>query len=281
MMYLKMLEYENLDLEQQMAVRVAIKLGGGLISDKSSMKKFNPDAVERVVDAIFPISELGVSIILVHGAGSFGHLLAKKWKIAEGMKTEISKDQREAVEEIRSDMRELNELIIDKFTERGLACIGHPPSEWAIGTGARFMGDISVFERAPGEPIPVTFGDVVETDDEREFGILSGDDLMFRLSTELDVTHSIFLIGDADGVMSRPPSEEGSELITHLRSELEMEGVHDADIDVTGGIRLKIERALEISKEVDEVWIIDGRKPNRILELLTSGQTKGTKILHG
>jgi isopentenyl phosphate kinase len=264
-----------------MAVRVAIKLGGGLISDKSSMKKFNPDAVERVVDAIFPISELGVSIILVHGAGSFGHLLAKKWKIAEGMKTEISKDQREAVEEIRSDMRELNELIIDKFAERGLACIGHPPSEWAIGTGTRFMGDISVFERAVGEPIPVTFGDVVETDDEREFGILSGDDLMFRLSTELDVTHSIFLIGDADGVMSSPPSEEGSELITHLRSELEMEGVHDADIDVTGGIRLKIDRALEISKEVDEVWIIDGRKPNRILELLTSGQTKGTKILHG
>ena len=111
-----------------MVVRVAIKLGGGLISDKSSMKKFNPDAVERVVDTIFSISELGVSIILVHGAGSFGHLLAKKWKIADGVKTEISKSQREAVEEIRSDMRELNGLIIDKFEERGLSCIGHPPS---------------------------------------------------------------------------------------------------------------------------------------------------------
>ena len=264
-----------------MAVRVAIKLGGGLISDKSSMKKFNPDAVEKVVDTILSISELGVSIILVHGAGSFGHLLAKKWKIADGMKTEISKDQTEAVEEIRSDMKELNGLIIDKFEERGLSCIGYPPSEWATGTGAQFMGDISVFEREARGEIPVTFGDVVETDDEREFGILSGDDLMFRLSTELDVTHSIFLIGDAEGVMSGPPSEEGSKLMTHLRSESEMEGTHNVDIDVTGGIRLKVDRALEISKEVDEVWIIDGRKPNRILELLTSGQTKGTKILRG
>ena len=264
-----------------MAVRVAIKLGGGLISDKSSMKKFNPDAVEKVVDTILSISELGVSIILVHGAGSFGHLLAKKWKIADGMKTEISKDQTEAVEEIRSDMRELNGLIIDKFEERGLSCIGYPPSEWATGTGAQFMGDISVFEREARGEIPVTFGDVVETDDERQFGILSGDDLMFRLSTELDVTHSIFLIGDAEGVMSGPPSEEGSKLMTHFRSESEMEGTHNVDIDVTGGIRLKVDRALEISKEVDEVWIIDGRKPNRILELLTSGQTKGTKILRG
>jgi len=264
-----------------MVVRVAIKLGGGLITDKRSMKKFNPDSVARVVNALLPVSDLGVSIILVHGAGSFGHLLAKKWKIADGVNSEDSRNQRQAVEEIRTDMRELNELIIDKFAERGLACSSHPPSEWASGTGERFLGDISVFERVPEGPIPITFGDVVETGDEKGFGILSGDDLMYRLATELDVSHCIFLIGDAEGVLTAPPSEEGAELITHLQSGSEIEGFHNADIDVTGGISLKIERAIQISRDVDEVWIIDGRKPNRILELLTSGQTTGTKILRG
>jgi len=29
------------------------------------------------------------------------------------------------------------------------------------------------------------------------------------------------------------------------------------------------------------VWIIDGREPARVLELLVSGETTGTKILNG
>ena len=263
-----------------MAPRVAIKLGGGLITDKGSMKKFDEKAVEKVVDSLSSISELGASIILVHGAGSFGHLLAKKWEIANGLNIHEEEEQWGAVREIRSDMRELNGLVIQKMAERGLECSGHPPSDWAKGTGARFKGDISVFERGSIDPIPVTFGDVVDTDDESRFGILSGDDLMLRLSTELEVTHSIFLIGDSEGVLTGPPDESGSELITHLGPNTKINGRHDVDIDVTGGIGLKIDRALEIARVVDEVWIIDGREPNRVLEIMTSGETIGTKILN-
>ena len=276
-----MLEYVTLDLGSHMAIRVAIKLGGGLITEKHNMKKFNHKAMGVVADTLCSISELGASIVLVHGAGSFGHLLAKKWGIADGLNIHEEKGQWGAVGEIRSDMRELNKLIMREISEKGLECSCHPPSDWAKGTGARFAGEISIFERGSRDPIPVTFGDVVDTDDESEFGILSGDDLMLRLSTELGVTHSIFLIGDAEGVLSGPPSEKDSELITHLGPNTKIKGVHDANIDVTGGIGLKIERSLEIAKVVDEVWIIDGRKPDRILELLTSGETIGTKILIG
>ena len=104
---------------------------------------------------------------------------------------------------------------------------------------------------------------------------------MLRLSTELGVTHSIFLIGDSEGVLSGPPGEKDSKLITHLGPDTKIKGDHDANVDVTGGIGLKIERSLEIAKFVDEVWIIDGRKPDRVLELLISGETIGTKILSG
>ena len=265
----------------EMALRVAIKLGGGLITDKGSMKKFDQKAVEKVVETLSSISDLGASIVLVHGAGSFGHLLAKKWGIANGLDIQKERGQWEAVKMIRSDMRELNNLIIGKMEERGLECIGYPPSDWAKGTGAHFTGDISIFQGRYGRSIPVTFGDVVDTDDESKFGILSGDDLMLRLSTELQVTHSIFLIGDSEGVLTGPPDESGSELITHLGPDTKIKGEHDAEIDVTGGIGLKIERSLEIAKVVDEVWIIDGREPGRVLELLTSGETTGTKILNG
>ena len=265
----------------EMALRVAIKLGGGLITDKGSMKKFDQKAVEKVVETLSSVSELGASIVLVHGAGSFGHLLAKKWGIANGLDIQKETEQWEAVRMIRSDMRELNDLIIGKMGEGGMECIGYPPSDWAKGTGARFTGDVSIFEGRHEQPIPITFGDVVDTDDESKFGILSGDDLMLRLSTELQVTHSIFLIGDSEGVLTGPPDESCSELITHLGPDTKIKGEHDAEIDVTGGIGLKIERSLEIAKVVDEVWIIDGREPGRVLELLTSGETTGTKILNG
>ena len=56
---------------------------------------------------------------------------------------------------------------------------------------------------------------------------------------------------------------------------------HDEEIDVTGGISLKIERATMISECVDNVWIIDGRKPERIIELIEHGETRGTRIVYG
>ena len=264
-----------------MVTRVAIKLGGGLITDKRSMKRFDSDSVERVAESLLSISKMGVPIIVVHGAGSFGHLLAKKWSISDGVDEKISERQRIAVEEIRADMRELNRMVIERFEKIGLESVGLPPSDWATGTGASFEGDVSLFERENWEPIPIAFGDVVETNDHREFGILSGDDLMLRLSTELNVSHCIFLIGDAEGVLSGPPNKDGSELIGKFGEGSDIHGPHDSEIDVTGGIGLKIERARTIARDVDDVWILDGRRPERILELLTTGETRGTKILPG
>ena len=262
-----------------MASRVVIKLGGGLITDKGSMKKFDSDSMERVADSISSVVEMGVPIVIVHGAGSFGHLLAKEWSISEGVDQKIAEEQRMIVDEIRSDMRELNGLVIDKLADSELESEGLPPSEWAIGTGSDFQGDIANFERVVEAPIPITFGDVVNTNDRLEFGILSGDDLMVRLSRELEVSHCIFLIGDAEGVLSGPPNQEGSSLISKLGVEEEIEGPHYSEIDVTGGIGLKIDRARKIASDVEEVWILDGRCPERVLELLSIGETRGTKIL--
>ncbi len=51
-----------------------IKLGGSLITDKRTENTVNREAVDRVAEAIAEIVNLGYSVILVHGAGSFGHI---------------------------------------------------------------------------------------------------------------------------------------------------------------------------------------------------------------
>lgn len=263
-----------------MGARVVIKLGGGLITDKTESKTFDNDRMAGIAEVIAELSHLGSSIVIVHGAGSYGHLLAKEWSISDGARSDISYEQKNAVSQIRRDMRELNTLVINSLNKVGLECESHPPSDWALGTGHSFQGNLSAFHRSNEDSIPVTFGDVVDTNDEAKFGILSGDDLMLRISKEVPgVTHSIFLIGDADGVMDKPPNERDSKLLPIWHPGFHLRSNHDSDIDVTGGIELKLMRASEISKHVGEVWIIDGREPTRLSELLTEGQTIGTKIL--
>lgn len=263
-----------------MAAKVVMKLGGGLITDKSSFKTAKKGVIDSICNEISKIVSNGHSVILIHGAGSFGHLLAKKWSLAGGVDKEISKQQREAVLKVRSDMAELCEYVTDSLKNYGVGFAVFPPSVWAMETGRNFVGDLDIFENTPKDIVPVSFGDVVRVSGEAEFGILSGDDLMARISLELpSVTHSIFLLGDVDGMMDMPPNTEGSSLVPIWSAGENVETSHNSEQDVTGGIVLKASRASQISRGVDEVWFINGNHPERISQLLHEGSTIGTKIL--
>ena len=65
----------------QFMARVIIKLGGGLITDKTRYKTVLRDRIDAVSEVISMIIQMGHSVIVIHGAGSFGHIEAKKWDI--------------------------------------------------------------------------------------------------------------------------------------------------------------------------------------------------------
>ena len=68
------------------------------------------------------------------------------------------------------------------------------------------------------------------------------------------------------------------ELIPEWSSEVGFTGLHSEEIDVTGGIFLKASRAEAISENVENVWLVDGVHPNRILEVINEGHAVGTRI---
>ena len=263
---------------------VILKLGGGLITDKSRLCTSKPSVIRNLAETVSKLASLGYRIIVVHGAGSYGHLKAKRWKLHEGMiegyKPEHDDgilDQNAAVESVRNDMLILNQEVIDALESFGLATECHPPHEWASGTGADFTGDLSLFNYSDGT-IAVTFGDVVRCNDDKIFGILSGDDICYRLGLENYASHMIFAMGGAAGLLTAPPSHSEAELISVWSPDSEYEGEHHSSIDVTGGINLKIERAAMIAECVSNVWIVDGEHPIRIEEAITCRETVGTKI---
>ena len=64
------------------------------------------------------LQKLQQKLVIVHGAGSFGHMKAKKFRLAEGRVAGLSQD--EAVAEVRNDMLELNQKVVSSLESRGL-----------------------------------------------------------------------------------------------------------------------------------------------------------------
>ena len=272
-------------MSMQSGGRVIIKLVGGLITDKRTYKTADIAAIRGCAAAVEELISAGKSVVLVHGAGSFGHTLSQRWRLSEG-RCAVTPDegdsimnQDEAISQVRQDMLELSRLLVTEFKSSGLAIALHPPNEWVTGTGPGFNGELDRFI-TDTETIQMTFGDVVQCDPPEEFGILSGDDLMVRLATEMFRFDScIFALGGVDGLLSSPPGRADSKLLPEWSPTDSFTGLHESRIDVTGGIQLKVDRAAKIAGTVERVWLVDGMFPDRIVTAGLNGLPVGTRIL--
>ena len=255
-----------------MAGTVVIKWGGGLITHKDKLCTVN----QTVIDALADVCKNSTNrLVIVHGAGSFGHMKAKKFRLAEGRVEGLSQDG--AVAEVRNDMLELNQKVVSSLESRGLDAKSFPPHLWAKGTGPNFSGELPLHDG-----ITVVYGDVVD-DESNDFGILSGDDLMLRYATEIpDVERAIFAIGGVDGILRVPPSKAGpNDLIEEWNPSMEFEGEHASEIDVTGGIGLKATRGSMIASRGVDVILVNGEIPQRVADAIEGLPVVGTRIVPG
>jgi isopentenyl phosphate kinase len=269
-----------------MSELVVIKFGGGLITDKQRLCTARPAVIAGLCEAVSEIVQLGHRVIVVHGAGSFGHLKAKAWALSEGRKGGGWQptdglglaSQQEAVESVKADMDELNSLVVATLQSVGIESQVEKPRDWATGTGPDFRGDVSCLS-VGGERVSVSFGDVVRVEGDCEFGILSGDDIVYRVALELDADHVLFAMGGAPGLMTSPPQDSDSELVQTWRAGDSLRSEHHSEIDVTGGIELKLNRAAAIAEQVTNVYLVDGEEPQRLVEAVKGLSPIGTRIL--
>jgi len=268
-----------------MVRRIVVKWGGGLITNKSTLLTPDLDIISMLAKCTAEIVRLGYQVILVHGAGSFGHLKAKHWKLHMGKLSENFepqediRTQEDAVIAVRNDMLSLNQYVLSGLIDNGLTTDVYAANIWASETGGEFIGDLTEFERSKADVV-VTFGDVVDCKEPRKFGILSGDDLVKRLSIELEgVERLIFAIRGVDGLLTAPPGSGDEEVIEILDSNSEYLGEHDSSIDVTGGIGLKVQRGLEVAKQGIEVLMVNGEIESRYYNACIGNDVIGTKIV--
>ena len=263
-MVLHLFDRASIHEEEMIKEKILLKFGGSVITDKySNVPSINNENLNKIGKLI---DNSEYQLMIVHGAGSFGHPAAKKYKLSEGLIDGLQ--QTEGIEIARRKVRELNDVFCDILKGNGIEAEPVVPSQKMTTKGSEEITNFSkkIFDKilAKGKT-PISFGDVTN-DIEQGINILSGDVLMKYLAKAFEPRFSIFIM-DLPGVFDGDPKDSKSKIMPTINStdlgSFESTFV-SKNTDVTGGIVGKIKRAIEIS---------------HFSETCLKGKPRGTRVI--
>lgn len=227
-----------------------VKLGGAAITVKSRLESLRPVALEVAAGLVGNCRRRGVDVVVVHGAGSFGHFQAKEYRVNDGLKSRSPKDL-VGFAKTRQSVTKLNQHVCAAFVAADIPAIGISPCPGWETTGRRVtMHNAERIQHlARTGFVPVIHGDCV-VDGELGGCVIGGDSLLATLAKELCPARVLFF-SDVDGVFTSPPDSPGASLIARLL--VDQQGGWSARVeadamshDVTGGIAAKVQAAADI-----------------------------------
>ena len=250
---------------------VVLKIGGSIITDKSSdVPKALPGTIKRIAGELAGFINENTSIILVHGAGSFGHPLAKQFNLTEQF------DAKGLIETHRS-VKSLNAMVVDALVSAGVPAVPVHPLSCAMLEQGRIsdMQTAPILEMLNRGMVPVLHGDVA-MDSVRGAGILSGDQIVpyvaWKMGAELiGIGSNIDGVHDNEGkTIDRITPDNFDEIREYI--------VGSSHTDVTGGMLGKVHELVELAdKSGISSRIFDASTAGSITRFL-KGEAMGTLI---
>lgn len=238
---------------------VVVKLGGSVITDKKVSFSYREEAVRALGMAI---ASSGLPVVVVHGGGSFGHPLAKRY----GLSSRASAASAEGVSETREAMLRLDAMVSASLTSAGLRPYTFSPFtllDLEGGGGRSFLRRLIAAGAAP-----LTFGDVVH--DGKGFRVLSGDTICVELSEMLGAERCVMAL-DVAGVLD----DDGRVVETLGEGAAPLPG---SLADATGGIAFKVSEALRMAAAGTEVRLVSGLAPGEFSKALKGVEFHGTTV---
>ena len=250
---------------------VVLKIGGSIITDKSSaVPKALSGTIERIAGELAGVCNENSPLILVHGAGSFGHPLAKQFKLTEQF------DVKGLIETHRS-VKSLNAMVVDALVSAGVPALPVHPLSCAMLEQGRIsdMQTAPIYEMLNRGLVPVLHGDVA-MDSMRGADILSGDQIVPYVARKMGAER-IGIGSNIDGVLDN----EGQNIPVVTPSTFD--GIRkyiggSSHTDVTGGMLGKVQELVELAGKSDiSSRIFDASAAGSITRFL-QGETMGTLI---
>jgi isopentenyl phosphate kinase len=253
-----------------------IKIGGSIITDKSDKQGFFKKSV--MDDLSKNIKSSGEKVLIIHGAGSFGHVLAKKHSLNDGFS---NIDQLKGFSMTQAKVQLLNTHVLDSLHQNNINAVSIPPHATFILDNHKlnwFNKDI--FQSYINLNFtPLTFGDVV-LDKTLKFSICSGDLIILALTKAFKPKKVIFII-DEDGLYSSNPKiDKDAKFLKEVNlSDLNnLTTTLDDHADVTKGMEGKINTIKQISQLNIDTIMLNGNKPDRLYDVLKENPTRCTLI---
>ncbi len=253
-----------------------VKLGGSVLTRKRESEKLRPKVLARLAREVAEVRTH--RIVLLHGAGGFGHPGAVRFGLSLPPNGSASPTERiRGAAIVSAEVRRLHLAVLRALVDAGARPWSVPMATHAEQEEGRLAHiDLDPIDRAlAGGFVPVSFGDVVP---DRVWGssILSADTIAVELAERLRPDRVVF-VSDVPGVYS-PGAAGRRHVVRELTDEVysalaPAPGAPDA----TGGIRGKVAAMRAIARRGVNAGLISGLSDGALSRALRDdGSTDGS-----
>ncbi|MEM2122863.1 MAG: isopentenyl phosphate kinase [Candidatus Bathyarchaeia archaeon] len=255
-----------------------VKVGGSVITRKDG--EATPK-LERMARVAAEISEVKDRLVLIHGAGSYGHPIAARYELHRGFAGDW---QLAGVSELKAKLAELNSLFLGALSKRGVAAFPLNPAS-IITT---YEGRLTHMNIEPLKTLldlgftPMLHGDLV-LDLAKGFSIVSGDQIASYMAERLRPSMVIFGC-DVDGVYTGDPKRDrnarliASMKVGDVKALCSLASSAHGLRDVTGGFMGKLREASHIAELGIPVAIVNLDAEGRLLKVIRGEKVRCTLI---
>lgn len=256
-----------------------VKLGGSVITDIARPDSARIPTIDRLMGEVRR-SQKGRDIILGHGAGSFGHVVAHKFRVNDGI---TGAGGRRGAALTQFSASQLHAIVMERALRAGMPALSFSASTGAIARSKRIASwDISPIRKALEYGfLPIGYGDVV-IDSVQGFSVASTEEIMRYLAVRLKPSR-IIVGTDVAGVFTADPKRDrDAELIPRIGRKNIAEALKrvggSGKVDVTGGMRSKLDHLYQISRETGAICqIVDANRKGALASAIAGGSA-GTII---
>ncbi|HMK54656.1 MAG TPA: isopentenyl phosphate kinase [Methanobacteriaceae archaeon] len=262
---------------------IILKLGGSVITRKEEIRPtLDQENLQRISQEI--ADSKVEKILIVHGAGSYGHPHAHEYGIGNQIENNQDLTQKKMGFSItHQSVQMLNLEVCRALINEDIPAVPISPSSF-IKTDKKRITDFKIDlinEYLDLGLVPVLYGDVVlDSDLKIKMAVLSGDQILQYVATKL-AARRVILGTDVDGIFDRNPKKHPqAQLIPTVTSQDDLNFLEGAQTtDVTGGMSGKVEELLKLAQKGIESEIINIDKKELLKRALRGEDVVGTRIL--
>lgn len=255
---------------------IVIKLGGAAITDKSKLFVIKRKTIESTARVLANHR----NYLLVHGAGSFGHILVNKYNLKGPIR---SHRQLIGYAKTKASLLKLENELVSILAENHVPVAPVAASSSLMADKGRIVSqnfEITANMLKLGL-VPCIGGDVVQ---DISFGasVVSGDQIAVNLALAFHARNIIFGT-DVDGLFTADPKlDHKARLISTLNTVELQEWAKKAGPanvpDASGGMRGKLTEVLPAVRAGIKVTIINLNRPQRLRRAIAGHPVIGTTI---